>query len=279
MHRLAKGVAIIPVGHDFPPFAANKGGNVDGSKLFLLTFDLAFRFRKSCADSNAGGLPCWLGNDPTAGPNTWPGLRRLAEAVGDSAGTAVQPAALARPRRNGAGLAVSGNYSAARNAVVNLPSGMPTMNAASHQSHARGLRLRQIDASTHRYASATSRASRRRSYVLQVAMVRWFRNTLRGTGLNWLRAPDRKPQAAAARSEKLRTPPSFRVVLPRDAQDGSAPRCWCRRRAFEIEQRSHCSAVTARTLRCHQARRAGPGFELYEYIAVRLIPGTLRARN
>ena len=29
VHRLAKAVAIVPVGHDFPPFSANKGGNID----------------------------------------------------------------------------------------------------------------------------------------------------------------------------------------------------------------------------------------------------------
>ena len=36
VHRMAKAVAIIPVGHDFPPFSANKGGSIDGSKIFLL---------------------------------------------------------------------------------------------------------------------------------------------------------------------------------------------------------------------------------------------------
>ena len=40
---MAKAVAIIPVGHDFPPFSASKGGAVDGSKIYLLAFDLAFQ--------------------------------------------------------------------------------------------------------------------------------------------------------------------------------------------------------------------------------------------
>ena len=46
VHRMAKAVAIVPVGHDFPPFSANKGGNAEGTKLFLLTFDLAFELQE-----------------------------------------------------------------------------------------------------------------------------------------------------------------------------------------------------------------------------------------
>jgi hypothetical protein len=38
---MAKAIAIIPVGHDFPPFSASKGGSIEGSKIFLLAFDLA----------------------------------------------------------------------------------------------------------------------------------------------------------------------------------------------------------------------------------------------
>ena len=49
VHRMAKAVAIIPVGHDFPPFSANKGGSIDGSKIFLLTFDLAFQIQEAAA--------------------------------------------------------------------------------------------------------------------------------------------------------------------------------------------------------------------------------------
>ena len=47
VHRMAKAVAIVPVGHDFPPFSANKGGAGEGTKMFLLTFDLAFELQDS----------------------------------------------------------------------------------------------------------------------------------------------------------------------------------------------------------------------------------------
>src|SRR5438105_5185201 len=55
VHRMAKAVAIVPVGHDFPPFSANKGGSVNGSKLFLLTFDLAFTLQEQLRGVESGG--------------------------------------------------------------------------------------------------------------------------------------------------------------------------------------------------------------------------------
>ena len=67
VHRLAKAVAIVPVGHDFPPFSANKGGNAEGSKLFLLTFDLAFQLQEQIRGLEAGAtLPREAGSDAEA---------------------------------------------------------------------------------------------------------------------------------------------------------------------------------------------------------------------
>src|SRR5437868_6521469 len=57
VHRMAKAVAIVPVGHDFPPFSANKGGTMNGSKLFLLTFDVAFTLQEQLRSIEAGGPP------------------------------------------------------------------------------------------------------------------------------------------------------------------------------------------------------------------------------
>src|SRR5690348_1240401 len=54
VHRMAKAVAIVPVGHDFPPFSANKGGNAEGTRLFLLTFDLAFELQEQIRAIEAG---------------------------------------------------------------------------------------------------------------------------------------------------------------------------------------------------------------------------------
>ena len=55
VHRMAKAVAIVPVGHDFPPFSASKGGSIDGSKFFLLAFDLAFQIQEQVRKLDAGG--------------------------------------------------------------------------------------------------------------------------------------------------------------------------------------------------------------------------------
>ena len=55
VHRMAKAVAIIPVGHDFPPFSASKGGSIEGSKIFLLAFDLAFQIQEQVRKLEAGG--------------------------------------------------------------------------------------------------------------------------------------------------------------------------------------------------------------------------------
>ncbi len=57
VHRMAKAVAIVPVGHDFPPFSANKGGTIEGRKMFLLTYDLAFQIQEQLRGLEAGAAP------------------------------------------------------------------------------------------------------------------------------------------------------------------------------------------------------------------------------
>ena len=65
VHRMAKAVAIVPVGHDFPPFSANKGGAGEGTKMFLLTFDLAFELQERIRGLESGGpLPPEVGTSP-----------------------------------------------------------------------------------------------------------------------------------------------------------------------------------------------------------------------
>ena len=41
----------------FPPFSASKGGAIEGSKIFLLAFDLAFQIRNRCASSRRAVIP------------------------------------------------------------------------------------------------------------------------------------------------------------------------------------------------------------------------------
>src|SRR6185295_4910450 len=78
VHRMAKAVAIVPVGHDFPPFSANKGGSGEGAKLFLLTFDLAFQLQEQIRGLESGSpLPQEVGTSPEARAPYIALLRRL----------------------------------------------------------------------------------------------------------------------------------------------------------------------------------------------------------
>jgi hypothetical protein len=102
-------------------------------------------------------------------------------------------------------------------------------------------------------------------------MVRWFRNTLRGSGLEFgCELLSDNPQAAAARAED--TPNASlqaAVVLPEDGQDGSPPMILVPAGAFQLEQaisirRGDQAGTAVLTKQVEQ----GPGFELYEFIVV-----------
>src|SRR5439155_1288040 len=150
VHRLAKAVAIVPLGHDFPPFSANKGGNIDGSKMFLLTFDLAFQIQEQLRVLDAGGKsPANVGIDAGAALQYTALLRRLLRQW------AIPPARQFNrlPSRARvvmcAGLAAVWQYSRGTHAnVANPPSGLPPMHACQVINHTpAGYALRQIDAS------------------------------------------------------------------------------------------------------------------------------------
>ncbi|MGH8803021.1 MAG: hypothetical protein ACREX6_12090, partial [Casimicrobiaceae bacterium] len=77
VHRMAKAVAIVPVGHDFPPFSANKGGATDGSRLYLLTFDLAFELQEEIREFETGSRRQMAGSDPQSREQHVALLKRL----------------------------------------------------------------------------------------------------------------------------------------------------------------------------------------------------------
>jgi hypothetical protein len=107
--------------------------------------------------------------------------------------------------------------------------------------------------------------------ALQVAMVRWFRNTLRGSGLEFgCELLTDNPQAAAAHAEEAAAKPLVpAVVLPEDGQDGAPSMLLVPARSFETEQ-----AISLRqgeridTAVLTKLVEQGPGFELYEYVTV-----------
>ena len=276
VHRLAKAVAIVPVGHDFPPFSANKGGNAEGSKLFLLTYDLAFHIQEQLRVLEAGGPPpAGVGKDQDATTERIALLRRLLRQW------AIPPARQFNRLSSRARVVMCAGfpgvwqYSRGAHAeVASISAGLPTMNACQVINHTpAGYALRQIDAGHDaplRIGDLVALRVEGRN-VLQVAMVRWFRNTLLGTGLEFgCELLTDNPQAAAARPDEAAGAPLLpAVVLPGDAQQNSPPMVLVPAKSFELEQAiSLQRGEQTETAVLTKLVEQGPGFDLYEYIAV-----------
>jgi hypothetical protein len=109
---------------------------------------------------------------------------------------------------------------------------------------------------------------------LQVAMVRWFRNTMKASGLEFgCELLSDNPEAAAAASEDAQAGALQPVVvLPEDR--GSGPmrrrrRSSCRPARSRSSRRSRSSAAAKRDYAVlTKLVEQGPGFELYEFISV-----------
>ena len=278
VHRMAKAVAIVPVGHDFPPFSANKGGSIEGSKLFLLTFDLAFQIQEQLRALEAGGdVPAGIGRDPGARLQYLTLLKRLLRQW------AIPPARQFNrlPSRarvvTCSGLSGVWQYSRGVHAGVNRPpTGLPPMANCQVINHTpAGYALRQTDSAPAALRIGELVALRiegRNS--LQVAMVRWFRNTLKGSGLEFgCELLSDNPEAAAGAAEDA-APGSFQpvVVLPEDATggpDASPAQVIVPAGAFGLEQ-----AIMLRRVQetgfavLTKLVEQGPGFEIYEFVSV-----------
>jgi hypothetical protein len=277
VHRLAKAVAIVPVGHDFPPFSANKGGNTEGSKLYLLTFDLAFELQEQIRSLEAGGaLPREAGNDPEGRHRYVTLLKRLLRQW------AIPPARQFNrlPSRAKvvmcAGLPGVWHYS--RGTQHTPPNGVappPPMSECQVINHTSGgYALRQIDAAPNPLRVGDLIALRVEGRDgLQVAMVRWFRNTLNSSILEFgCELLSDAPEAAAAAAEDAPESHLMPVlVLPEETQDDEAsPQLAAPAGAFALEQavslrRRGGAGFAVLTKLVEQ----GPGFDLYEFVAVR----------
>ena len=278
VHRMAKAVAIVPVGHDFPPFSANKGGSIDGSKLFLLTFDLAFQIQEQLRALEAGGdVPSGIGRDAAARMHYLNLLKRLLRQW------AIPPARQFNrlPSRarvvTCAGLSGVWQYSRGVHAGVKQPpTGLPPMANCLVINHTpAGYALRQTDSTPSSLRIGELIALRIEGRTsLQVAMVRWFRNTLKGGGLEFgCELLSDSPEAAAAAAENSPegslTPV---VVLPDDSDgpaDASPSQIIVPAGVFGLEQavtlrRGQSTGFAVLTKLVEQ----GPGFELYEFVAV-----------
>ena len=280
VHRMAKAVAIVPVGHDFPPFSANKGGSTEGSKLFLLTFDLAFQLQEQIRGLESGGaLPREAGSDPDARSRYAALLKRLLRQW------AIPPARQFNrlPSRSRvvmcAGLPGVWHHSRGiRSAVgAGAASAAPPMTECQVVNHTSGgYALRQIDAQPSALRVGDLIALRVEGREgLQVAMVRWFRNPLNSSLLEFgCELLSDAPEAAAAAAENAPESDLLPVlVLPEDAtadaETGPAPQLAAPAGAFSLEQavslrRGGGTGFAVLTKLVEQ----GPGFDLYEFVPV-----------
>jgi hypothetical protein len=279
VHRMAKAVAIVPVGHDFPPFSANKGGSIEGSRIFLLTFDLAFQIQEQLRALEAGGeVPAAVPRDPSARLQYVALLKRLLRQW------AIPPARQFNrlPSRARvvmcAGLSGVWQYSRGVHAgIAQAPTGLPPMTACQVINHTpAGYALRQIDANPTPLRIGDLIALRVEGRTgVQVAMVRWFRNTLKTSSLEFgCEILSDTPEAAAAAGEEVGTGGLAPVVvLPEDrtapGPEAAAPQVLVPAGAFQVEQgislkRGNDTGFAVLLKLVEQ----GPGFELYDFAPV-----------
>ena len=279
VHRMAKAVAIVPVGHDFPPFSASKGGSIEGSKIFLLAFDLAFQIQEQVRKLEVGGgFPPGVGRDSASRLQYLILLKRLLRQW------AIPPARQFNRLPSRARvvmcteLAGVWQYSQGRHdGVATPPSRLPALSHCEVINHTpAGYALRQTDAHPGplRIGELIGLRVEGRAGP-QVAMVRWFRNTLGGRGLEFgCEILSDHPEAAAAAAEDAneghRVPV---VVLPaesgKSAAGGSLPQVIVATGAFGVDQglaltRGRETGFAVLTKLIEQ----GPGFEIYDYAPV-----------
>jgi hypothetical protein len=279
VHRMAKAVAIVPVGHDFPPFAANKGGAIEGGKMYLLTFDLAFQLQAQLQALEAGGpLPRGMARGKAARLKYIGVLKRLLRQW------AIPPARQFNRVPSRARVLMCPGLPAVWQNTVNaqagerrMASGLPPMTQCQVVNHTpAGYALRQTDAAPAalRIGEIVALQAEGRS-AMQVAVVRWFRNTLKGSGLEFgCELLSERPTAALGRSESADDAPKAPVILlPEDTgsagQEGTAPQIIAPAGAFGAEQavaieRDGRTELVVLT----KLVEDGPGYELYDYTAV-----------
>lgn len=274
VHRQAKAVAIIPIGSDFPPYSANKGGSTEGGdKLFLLTFDLAFQIQEQLRSLDAGAdPPVYVSKEVESRGQFIVLLRRLLRQW------AIPPARQFNrlPSRARvaicAGLPAIHHYSRNGGGPAMVEAAKPTLTVCQVMNHTpAGYALRQVDG-----AHASLQIGELIGLRIegkpgtQVAMVRWFRNTLRSAGLEFgCELLAENPEAVAIRPEHSEEPFTPAVLLPEDKSDGSMSMLLATNNVYEIEQAlSVQRGKHTSTAVLTKVAETGPGFELFEFVAV-----------
>ncbi|MEP7205444.1 MAG: hypothetical protein ABI920_00785 [Casimicrobiaceae bacterium] len=189
VHRMAKAVAIVPVGHDFPPFSANKGGAIEGRKMFLLTFELAFQMQEQLRALEAGGEPPpGIGRDVASRRSYVALVKRLLRQWAIPPARQFNRVPSKAPVTICTGLPEIWKYVRAiteRNGGLESP--LPAAARCEVINHTpAGYALRQLDTrtTTLRIGELVAIAVEGRG-ALQVAIVRWFRNSLHASALEF----------------------------------------------------------------------------------------------
>ena len=279
VHRMQKAVAIVPIGHDFPPFSANKGGSVQGAKLFLLTYDLAFHLQEQVKQIEAGGeIPRGLGRDSTLRPRHIMLLKRMLRHW------AIPPARQFNrlPSRGKVrvytglfGLWHAGRHGAAAATGLDLP--VPS--ACQILNHTPGgYALRQLGmAPTPLRIGDLIAIEIEGRLKPQVAIVRWFRNAAEMTALEFgCELLSETPESATAGpADGGAAAPTPVVVLPGDDTRGGSADAMSPNQlvapngTFGVEQavriwRTRGIEVAVLVKSVDQ----GPDFEVFDYVAV-----------
>jgi hypothetical protein len=279
VHRMAKAVAIIPVGHDFPPFSASKGGAVEGSKIYLLAFDLAFQIQEQVQKLEAGGeFPPSVGRDAASRRRYLLLLKRLLRQW------AIPPARQFNRLPSQARVVMCTEllgvwqYSRGRHSGVSVPpKSLPQlMHCQVINQTPAGYALRQTDAHPPPLRIGELLALRVEGRPgPQVAVVRWFRNTMRGNGLEFgCEVLSDHPEAAAAALEGAPDGTRIPVVVLPAVGEGSGssdalPQIIVGAGDFGLDQgvaltRAGETGFAVLTKLVEQ----GPGFEVYDFAAV-----------
>ena len=279
VHRMAKAVAIVPVGHDFPPFSANKGGTLDGSKLFLLAFDLAFQLQEQLRALESGGAPPDYAREAGGSEAFIPLLKRLLRQW------AIPPARqfnrLPSRARVGVCAGLPGAWKHSRSMQAKVPdpsSSLPAMSSCQVINHTpAGYALRQTDPqpSALRIGDLIALKVEGRG-GMQVAMVRWFRNTMKGTALEFgCELVSDSPEAGMAASEGRATQQVPVVIVPEDSgatgggTEPSPAQMIAPTGKFQLEQAVTLKRPGSETFAVLTKRvEDGPGFEIFEFVPV-----------
>jgi hypothetical protein len=243
VHRLAKAVAVDQSPR-LPAVRREQGRR--RHKIYLLTFDLAFELQARVQAVEAGGpLPAGFDETAMSRPQCIALLKRLLRQW------AVPPARQFNRVPSRAHVLMCPGLPAAWQNILNaqsgertLPSGLPPMTHCQVINHTpAGYALRQTDAAPAALRIGELVAIRVEGRTgLQVAMVRWFRNTLKGSGLEFgCELLSERPEAAVARTESAgdarKTPV---LVLPEDQAtpmpEGALPQLIVPSGAFGVEE-------------------------------------------